>query len=123
MGGGLTPTGRNDGVGFGWGAYRNRFGGIEMQGTSIRSHSLSLENCAYLDSIAKGHKSAAVNSAITWYRGQGVDIHELLANIAALQEIITELHGDDEHPESPPRGGGVEGHSCPNVALLGIKEN
>jgi len=97
------PTGRNDGVGFGWGAYRNSFGGIEMKGTSIRSHSLSLENCAYLDRIAKGHKSAAVNSALTWYRGQGVEVHELLANIEALQEIITDLHA----PESEPLGGGI----------------
>ena len=96
------PTGRNDGVGFGWGAYRNRFGGIEMKGTNIRSHSLSLENCAYLDGIAKGHKSAAVNSAIQWYRGQGIEIHELLANIEGLQEVIRELY---DEKSTPPRGG------------------
>jgi len=96
------PTGRNDGVGFGWGAYRNNFGGIEMKGTSIRSHSLSLENCHYLDGIAKGHKSAAVNSALQWYRGQGVDVHELLANIEGLQEVIRGLY---EEKSTPPRGG------------------
>ena len=96
------PTGRNDGVGFGWGAYRNNFGGIEMRGTNIRSHSLSLENCAYLDRIAKGHKSAAVNSALQWYRGQGIEIHELLANIEGLQEVIRDLY---DEKSTPPRGG------------------
>lgn len=96
------PTGENPGVGFGWGAYRNRFGGIEMKGTNIRSHSLSLENCRYLDGIAKGHKSAAVNSAIQWYRGQGIEIHELLANIAGLQEVIADLYAEKS---TPPRGG------------------
>lgn len=98
------PTGRHDGIGFGWGAYRNNFGGIETKGTSTRCHSLSLENCAYLDAIAKGHKSAAVNSALTWYRGQGVEVHELLANIEALQEIITDLHA----PESTSLMGGLK---------------
>ena len=69
-----------------------------MKGVSIRSHSLTLENCAYLDRIAKGHKSAAVNSALTWYRGQGVEVHELLANIEALQAIITDL-GESSLPQ------------------------
>jgi len=92
----VSPTGENHGVGFGWGAYRNKFGGIEMKGTSTRCHSLTLENCQYLDQIAKGHKSAAVNSAIQWYRGQGIEIHELLANIEGLQNVIRDLHDSQE---------------------------
>ena len=99
----VSPTGRNDGVGFGWGAYRNKFGGIEMKGTSTRCHSLTLENCHYLDGIAKGHKSAAVNSAIQWYRGQGVDIHDLLANIEGLQNVIRELHEEVAPNPTPQR--------------------
>ena len=73
-----------------------------MKGTSTRCHSLTLENCAYLDSIAKGHKSAAVNSALTWYRGQGVEVHELLSNIAGLQQVIADLYAEKS---TPPRGG------------------
>jgi len=97
------PTGENPGVGFGWGAYRNKFGGVRVKSTTNKCVSLSHDNARYLDGIAKGHKSAAVNSALTWYRGQGVEVHELLANIEALQEIITELHA----PESAPPMGGL----------------
>lgn len=97
-------TGRNDGVGFGWGAYRSNFGGVLTKTTTNKCVSLSHENARYLDTIAKGHKSAAVNSALTWYRGQGVEVHELLANIEALQNIITDLHGDQK---STPRRGGI----------------
>jgi hypothetical protein len=76
-----------------------------MKGTNIRSHSLSLENCRYLDGIAKGHKSAAVNSALQWYRGQGVEIHELLANIEGLQKVIRDLHEGKAPESTPPMGG------------------
>lgn len=81
-----------------------------MSGTSIRSHSLTLDNCRYLDGIAKGHKSAAVNSALTWYRGQGVEIHELLANIEGLQNVIAELY-QEELVDEPP--GPVAPYSSP----------
>lgn len=100
------PTGDNPGVGFGWGAYRNKFGGVRMKSTTNKCVSLSHDNARYLDGIAKGHKSAAVNSALTWYRGQGVEVHELLANIAALQDIILELNqGTQAEKSTPPRGG------------------
>ncbi|HIB65591.1 MAG TPA: hypothetical protein EYO33_10905 [Phycisphaerales bacterium] len=71
-----------------------------MSSTSVRSHSLSAENCAYLDRITKGHKSAAVNAALDHYRGAGLETAELLANIAGLQKKITELHQelDGENP-------------------------
>ena len=102
------PTGENPGVGFGWGAYRNRMGGIETKSTTNKCVSLSHENARYLDGIAKGHKSAAVNSALTWYRGQGVEVHELLANIEGLQNVIAELYqeeGDTRGKSEPPMGG------------------
>ena len=104
--GGVMATGDNPGVGFGWGAYRNEYGAIQMKSTSNKTFSLSHENCRYIDTIAKGHKSAAVNTALTWYRGQGVEVHELLANIAALQARLRDMHEQGEAPEStPPMGG------------------
>jgi len=93
-----VATGENLGVGFGWGAYRNRFGGIRVKSTTNKCVSLSYDNARYLDKIAKGHKSAAVNSALTWYRGQGVEIHELLANIEGLQAVIAELYEEGAAP-------------------------
>ena len=87
-------TGRNDGVGFGWGSYRTSMGKVRMNSTSNKTFSLSHENARYIDTVPKGHKSAAVNSALTWYRGQGVEVHELLANIAGLQKVILELSPD-----------------------------
>jgi len=107
-----VPTGRNDGVGFGWGAYRNNFGGVRVKSTTNKCVSLSHENARYLDGIAKGHKSAAVNSALTWYRGQGVEIHELLANIEGLQNVIAQLYQQELEvspagPEVAPLGGGL----------------
>lgn len=98
-------TGSNPGVGFGWGAYRSCFGGVLTKSTTNKCVSLSFENARYLDGIAKGHKSAAVNSALTWYRGQGVEVHELLANIEALQALITELHEEGAAPKSVSRMG------------------
>ena len=102
--GGFVPTGRNDGVGFGWGSYRTPMGEIRMKGTSNKTFSLSHENARYIDSVPLGHKSAAVNTALTWYRGQGVEVHELLANIEGLQEKITQLCGEGEAPNPVPSG-------------------
>ena len=91
-------TGDNPGAGFGWGAYRNAYGAIEMKSTSNKTFSLSQENCRYIDTIARGHKSAAVNTALTWYRGQGVEVHDLLANIAALQARLRDMHEQADTP-------------------------
>ena len=59
-------------------------------------------NIRYLDTIAKGHKSAAVNRAVDGYRGQSHEVHELLANIEGLQKVITDLHAEKSEP---PMGG------------------
>lgn len=89
--------------GLSWGAYRTPMGKIRMNSTTNKTFSLSHDNARYIDSVSLGHKSAAVNSALTWYRGQGVEIHELLANIEGLQNVIAELY---QHEESTPAMGG-----------------
>jgi len=99
-----VPTGRHDGIGFGWGAYRTPMGAIIVtEGPSNKSYSMTASNIRYLDSIPKGHKSAVVNRAVEAYRGQSYEVHELLANIEALQKIITDLHA----PESTSLMGGL----------------
>lgn len=86
-------------------------GKIRMNSTTNKTFSLSHDNARYIDSVSLGHKSAAVNSALTWYRGQGVEVHELLANIEGLQNVIAELYQHELEtnppgPEStPPMGG------------------
>ena len=100
-------TGRNDGVGFGWGSYRTSLGKVRMNSTTNKTFSLSHDNARYIDSVPLGHKSAAVNTAITWYRGQGVEVHELLANIEGLQAIIQDLievNDEGEAPNPVPQG-------------------
>ena len=66
-----------------------------MNSTTNKTFSLSHDNARYIDGVPLGHKSAAVNSALTWYRGQGVEVHELLANIEGLQQVIAELYQED----------------------------
>jgi len=97
-------TGRNDGVGFGWGSYRTSMGKVRMNSTTNKTFSLSHENARYIDTVPLGHKSAAVNTALTWYRGQGVEVHELLANIEGLQNVIAELYDEGAAPNSVPQG-------------------
>ena len=98
-------TGRNDGVGFGWGSYRTSMGKVRMNSTTNKTFSLSHENARYIDTVPLGHKSAAVNSALTWYRGQGVEVHELLANIEGLQNVIADLYEEGAPESTPPMGG------------------
>ena len=75
-----------------------------MKSTSNKTFSLSHENTRYIDTVPLGHKSAAVNSALTWYRGQGVEVHELLANIEGLLSVIAELYEEGAAPNPvPPR--------------------
>ena len=113
-------TGRNRAVGFGWGAYGRgkRWGKIDMSAKHIRSFSLTQENSRYLDGVTKGHRSDAVNRAIQAYRGtEGMNVPDLLENIAALQAVITKLNQEleqvagagqiaaDEANKVPPMGG------------------
>jgi len=101
------PTGKNEKVGFGWGAYRTPMGAlIVARSNTPRSVSMTPANCDYYDSIEKGHKSAMVNRAMDNYRGHEFSIPELLANIEALQQIITENPVTASHPEKSSRGGG-----------------
>ena len=89
-------------------------GKVRMNSTTNKTFSLNYENARYIDSVPLGHKSAAVNSALTWYRGQGVEVHELLANIEGLQNVIAELYQEEldvsppgpEAPKSTSRMGG-----------------
>jgi len=95
-----VPTGRNDGKGFGWGAYRTKMGKIIVaRSNTPRSVSMTPANSDYYDSLDKGHKSAMVNRAMDNYRGDGFTTHELLANIEALQDHLEEMY--DEHPPGP----------------------
>ena len=73
-----------------------------MNSTTNKTFSLSHENARYIDSVPLGHKSAAVNSALTWYRGQGVEVHELLANIEGLQKVIADLYEEQGAEPVPP---------------------
>ena len=99
----MSPTGENRGKGFGWGAYRTPMGAlIVARSNSPRSVSMTPANCAYYDAIEKGHKSAMVNRAMEAYRGAGLETHELLANIAGLQQIIADLYAEKS---TPPMGG------------------
>jgi hypothetical protein len=89
------PTGRNRGVGFGWGAYGRgkRWGKHDMSAKHIRSFSLTQENSRYLDGVTKGHRSDAVNRAIETYRGtEGMNVPDLLKNIEGLQAVIKRLN-------------------------------
>lgn len=100
------PTGTNEKAGFGWGAYRTPMGAlIVARSNTPRSVSMTPDNCAYYDGIEKGHKSAMVNRAMEAYRGAGLETHELLANIAGLQQVIADLYAE----KSKPPGGGLKG--------------
>jgi len=97
------PTGKNEKVGFGWGAYRTPMGAlIVARSNSPRSVSMTPDNAAYYDSIERGHKSAMVNRAMEAYRRAGLETHELLANIAGLQQVIADLYAEKS---SSPMGG------------------
>jgi len=100
-------TGKNEGIGFGWGSYRTSMGKVRMNSTTNKTFSLSHENARYISTIPLGHKSAAVNSALTWYRGQGIEVHELLDNIAALQARLREMYEAAETPEPVSLMGGL----------------
>lgn len=91
----MVATGRNRGVGFGWGSYGRgkRWGKIDMSSKHIRSFSLTQENSRYLDGVTKGHRSDAVNRAIECYRGtEGMNVPDLLKNIEGLQAVIKKLN-------------------------------
>jgi len=77
-----------------------------MSSSNVRSYSITHDNCSYLDTISKGHRSAVVNRALEHYRGEGLETHELLANIEGLQKVIRDLH-EGVAPESPPPMGGL----------------
>ena len=100
------PTGENEKVGFGWGAYRTPMGAlIVARSNTPRSVSMTPANCDYYDSIEKGHKSAMVNRAMEAYRGAGLETHELLSNIAGLQQVIADLYAEKSLAVSSPMGG------------------
>lgn len=86
-----------------WGAYGKgkRFGAIDMSSTHNRTFSLTQANSRYIDTVTKGHRSAAVNRAIEVYRGAGLETHDLVINIANLQKVIQKLYAEQELHKVP----------------------
>jgi len=79
-----------------------------MKSTSNKCFSLTHANCAYLETIVRGHKSAVVNRALDNYRGEGFETQELLDNIAALQaRLETEIPRKSPPGKSSPPMGGI----------------
>ena len=78
---------------------------IVARSNTPRSVSMTPANCDYYDSIEKGHKSAMVNRAMEAYRGAGLETHELLSNIAGLQQVIADLYAEKSLAVSSPMGG------------------
>jgi len=106
-----------------------------MSAKHIRSFSLTQENSRYLDGVTKGHRSDAVNRAIQSYRGtEGMNVPDLLENIAALQAVISKLNQEldevpgarqvtnDEAQKVPPSRGG-KGSFVHNWLLRLIKRD
>lgn len=79
--------------------YRSSFGKAEKKGASIRAYSLTQENARYLDGVNKGRKSEVVNRALDFYRHSPERV-DLLKNIEALQERITELYQERDEVAS-----------------------
>lgn len=76
--------------------YQTKMGASRKGARHIRSIAFTVDNSKYLDGVPKGYISGVVNRSLEHYRTAGLVNgsyhHELLANIDALQTIITDLH-------------------------------
>lgn len=57
----------------------------------IKSFSLTIENANYLESVPKGEKSDVVNRALSYYRGGGRRVDQIMKQRDILQDLVLEL--------------------------------